>query len=100
MAILVFGAVRFPPENIAALRPHIKALVEATNKNDGCDLYEVAEDLFDPGLLRFSEIWPDQASFSRHISAPHIVPWREAGAKFGLIERSFKLFDGTNERPL
>jgi hypothetical protein len=52
--------------------PHLRTLVDSTYQNDGCIAYGVAEDPFDPGLIRFSELWPDDESLTRHLQAPHI----------------------------
>lgn len=98
--IAVFGILRVQPDDVAKLKPAMKVLAEATRKNDGCFFYDIAEDVFEPGLLRFSELWPDQASFDGHIKAPHILPWREAVSKVKVIDRKFELFDATNGRPL
>jgi quinol monooxygenase YgiN len=77
--IAVFGYLRFPPEQMPVVLPHLRTLVDSTYQNDGCIAYDVAEDPFDPGLIRFSELWPDDESLTRHLQAPHIEPWR-AGA--------------------
>lgn len=91
--VAVLGVLRFPPNQIAVVRPHLKALVETTYEKDGCLAYDVAEDPFDPGLLRFSELWPDHESLVRHLQAPHIEPWRAAARACGLIERKFTAYD-------
>jgi quinol monooxygenase YgiN len=96
--VAVFGILRFPSERIADVLPHLRALVEATYNNDGCLAYDVAEDPFDPGLIRFSELWPDQASLNRHLQAPHIEPWRAAANKCGLLERSFTAYEIADSR--
>ncbi|HVY86962.1 MAG TPA: putative quinol monooxygenase [Caulobacterales bacterium] len=100
MRVAVFGQMRFPPEQRAAILPHLKTLIEATRRNDGCIAYDVAEDVLDPGLFRFSELWPDQETLSGHMKAPHIPPWREACLTCGIIERTFAVYDATNERGL
>ncbi|MCB1874792.1 MAG: antibiotic biosynthesis monooxygenase [Chromatiales bacterium] len=91
--VAVFGTLRFPPENIEALLPHLKQLVETTYAQDGCISYYVGEDPFDPGLIRFSELWPDRESLNRHLQAPHIEPWRVATRACGLMERVFHSYD-------
>lgn len=91
--VAVFGILRFPPDKLPALRPQLKQLVAATRRHDGCVAYEVAEDLFEPGLLRFSELWPDRAALERHLKAPHIAPWRKAARACGLLERKFTAYD-------
>ena len=98
--VVVLGTFRFPPEKIAEALPHLKALVDATRMNDGCLAYDVAEDLFDRGLIRMSELWPDHESLEKHLQAPHIEPWRKAVVELGLIERDFTVFDLSNAKKL
>jgi len=98
MPVVVIGHLRFPAVSMDRVRPHLRALVEATRQKDGCIAYDVGEDIFEPGLLRFSELWPDQHSLDRHLAAPHIAPWRAICAEAGLLERHFAAYDGGGER--
>jgi len=97
--VAVFGTLRFPPEKIAEVLSHLRKLVDATYQNDGCIAYDVAEDPFDPGLIRFSELWPDRESLNQHLQAPHIEPWRAAAKSCGLIDRTFNSYD-INSKPI
>ncbi|QLG88622.1 antibiotic biosynthesis monooxygenase [Chitinibacter bivalviorum] len=90
--VAVFGYLRFPPEKLVLVRPHLKVLVEATYQHDGCIAYDVAEDLFDPGLIRFSELWPSANALQQHLVAPHIEPWRVAARACGLLDRKFTAY--------
>jgi quinol monooxygenase YgiN len=96
--VAVFGTLRFPPERIDELLPHLRTLVETTRKNDGCIAYDVAEDLLDPGLIRFSELWPNHESLAKHLQAPHIEPWRAVARSCGLMERKFTAYDIAGSR--
>lgn len=98
--IAVIGSMRFPPEDIEALLPHVQTLVRETNAHDGCIAYDVGQDVLDPRLLRFSEVWPDQASLDRHIAAPHIAPWRQACQDHGILDRNFAVYDIGEARSL
>jgi quinol monooxygenase YgiN len=98
--VAVFGTLRFPPERLVDVLPHLKVLVDTTYREDGCLAYDVAEDPFDPGLIRFSELWPDHASLERHLKAPHIEPWRAAARACGLISRQFTAYDIGGARPV
>ena len=98
MTVVVIGSMRVAPEQVEAIRPHLRVLVETTRRDDGCLAYDVAEDLLDPGLFRVSEVWPDQASLDAHGAAPHIAPWREAAAACGLHDRQFAIYDAINPR--
>ena len=98
--IVVFGILRFPPGRLAEVRPHLRTLVEITIQSDGCIAYDVAEDPFDPGLIRFSELWPDHESLANHLNATHIEPWRAAARRCGLMERKFTAYDVAGSRPV
>jgi quinol monooxygenase YgiN len=98
--VAVFGFLRFPPDQMAAVRPHLRALIEATYRQDNCIAYDVGEDPFDAGLIRFSELWPDHDTLSRHLTAPHIEPWRLIARRCGLIERKFVAYDIGGARPV
>jgi quinol monooxygenase YgiN len=100
MTIVVLGTLRFPPASMAAVLPHLRELVETTRARDGCIAYDVAEDPFDPGLIRFSELWPDMASLEAHLKAPHIEPWRVAARGAGLMSRSFTAYEAANPKPV
>ncbi len=91
--VAVFGTLRFPADRIESLIPHLREFVSKTQELDGCILYEVAEDPFDKGLIRFSELWPDRESLMQHLIAPHIEPWRNAAREHGLLERDFNSYD-------
>ncbi len=91
--VAVIGSLKFPPEKMAEVLPHLRLLVETTRTMDKCIAYDVALDPFDQGLIRFSELWPDHAALARHLAAPHIEPWRAVVRQCGLIERSFTAYD-------
>jgi quinol monooxygenase YgiN len=98
--VAVLGTLRFSPDRIPELLPHLRALVDATREHDGCIAYDVALDPFDPGLIRFSELWPDQASLDSHQRAPHLEPWRAAVRAVGVLAREFTVYDLAASRAL
>jgi len=96
--VAVFGILRFPPEKVTEVLPHLKTLVDATYKNDGCIAYDVAHDPFDLGFIRFVELWPSQESLDHHLQAPYIEPWRVAARRCGLLERNFTAYEVVESR--
>ena len=90
--VAVFGTLRFPADRVAEVLPHLETLVEASYRNDGSIAYDVGEDPFDRGLIRFAELWPDRESLEGHLQAPHIGPWRQAARACGLLERKFTAY--------
>ena len=96
--VAVFGFLRFPAEAIASVWPHLNTVVEATRSLDGCIGYDVAEYLYEPGLIRFSELWPSQEALDAHLAAKKITPWREAARAHGLMDRQFTAYAITAAR--
>lgn len=93
MRVAVLGVLRFAPSQVREILPYLRALVEATRALDGCIAYDVAEDAFDPGLIRFSELWPSRETLEAHMQAPHIGAWRDAAKACGVLERRFVAFE-------
>lgn len=96
--VAVFGILRFPPEAMPRVLPHLAVFVSATRANDGCIAYDVAQDISEPGLIRFAELWPSQESLDAHLRAPHIIPWRAAAKENGLLERKFTAYEISGAR--
>ncbi len=95
--IFVIGSARYPASVMGQLRPHMAAVIEATRAEDGCLYYAFGEDVTDPGLLRISEVWRDQAALDRHFTTPHMTQWKAARAALGAGERNLMLYKGTGE---
>ena len=100
MKVIVAGTVRVPPENIERLRLHMHAMLAASRAEDGCETYSYGFDAKDEGLVRVFEIWRDQAAIEAHFKAPHMAPWRAAGAELGVFERNLSLYEVVSERAL
>jgi quinol monooxygenase YgiN len=98
--LLIVGTVRLPPENLAAARPAMRRMVEASRAEEGCLLYVYAEDLFDPGLIHVKEMWTDQAALYRHFEAPHLREWRACWDPLGIGHRDLKLYEVGDPRPI
>lgn len=76
-----------PPERVAEIVPHVRALVEASRGEEACIAYQVGVDVQDPGVLRVSELWADAAALARHVQQAHIAQWHAAQQLCGIIER-------------
>ena len=100
MTLIIAGTVRVPPENIAAFRPHMLAMLGASQAEDGCHEYSYAVDVADPGLIRIFEAWRDQAALDAHFQTPHMATWRSHWPAFGVSDRKLFAYETASERPL
>ena len=100
MTVVILGTVRLPPERVDDARPHMAAMVAASRAEDGCLAYAYGEDVLEPGLIRVSEIWRDQAALDRHAQSAHIQTWRAAVSGLGLHDRQLVAYDAGASRPI
>jgi quinol monooxygenase YgiN len=98
VSLIVAGTYRLPAENVPALQPHAAAMVAASRAEGGCIEYAHAADVSEPGLMRFFEIWRDQAALDAHAKAPHMAVWRAAGDGLGVHDRRIFAYDIAAER--
>ena len=85
--IVVIGTIRAPVDAMEKLRAPMAAVVAASRAEDGCIDYAYGWDVLDPGLIRVSEVWRDQAALDRHVKTPHMDPWRAVRTELGVGER-------------
>lgn len=100
MSLIVAGTIRLPAENLPALRPHMRAMVEASRAEDGCIQYAYGEDVLEPGLIRVFELWRDQAALDTHFKSPHIAAWRSQWPALGVGDRRLTLYEAGAGRQL
>jgi len=91
--IVMTGSFRVPLEKLEAARPHMVAVVKATQAERGCLHYSYGEDITDPGLIHVTERWTSHEMLEAHRAAPHLAEWRALLPKLGAYERNLRLFD-------
>lgn len=98
MSIIVAGTYRVPPENLAALRPHMSTVIAATRAEAGCVSYAYAEDIEEAGLIHVFEEWVDQAALDAHFVSAHMKAWQEVRAGYGLYDRNISVYEIASRR--
>ena len=100
MTVVILGTVRLPPERLGDARAHMAAMVAASRAEDGCLAYAYGEDVLEPGLIRVSEVWRDQAALGAHAQSAHMRVWRAAAGELGLHDRQLVAYDAGAPRPI
>lgn len=98
--IVIAGHYRFPPEQLAAIQPAMARMIEASRAEPGCVHYAFAHDVIEPGMIRVSEAWVDQAAFDAHAASAHMAQWRADSAAHGIHDRTITAYDVTGSRSL
>ena len=98
--IIVTGELRIAPANMERLRPHMRTVIEANRKEDGCLLFAYGEDVLEPGVIRIVEHWRDWPALAAHDKAAHVVAWRAVLKEVGVLGRDLVAHEGVNGRPI
>ena len=98
--LIVAGTVRVPAANLDGLRPHMAAMMAASQAEAGCLGYSYGEDVTEPGLIHVFERWEGQAALDAHFKTPHMAAWRAAWPSFGVSDRNLFAYEVASERQL
>jgi quinol monooxygenase YgiN len=98
--IVLTGTIRIPADKLDQARPLMKAVIEATRREDGCLSYSFGEDVLEPGLIVIAEAWRDQACLGAHLASAHFAAWREANAALGVSDRQLTVYEAVSSKPL
>jgi quinol monooxygenase YgiN len=100
VSLIVAGTIQVPPASLDGLRPHMAAMMAASQTEDGCLDYNYAEDVTEPGLIHVFERWRDQAALDAHFKTDHMASWRGAWPCFGVSDRRLFAYEVASERAL
>ena len=76
--IVVNARIDTTPEAVEAMREAIVAMQAASLAEDGCEDYNFAVELADPGAIRLTERWTSKEALAAHFQAPHMAEFQAA----------------------
>lgn len=97
MSYVVAATYVAKPESVDELKAHLRAMVEPTNDEEGCEEYRVVNSNEDPLTFLLFEVYRDEEAFQAHASSEHFDAHIRNGA-WGLLESRSVLF-GTPLEP-
>ena len=97
---LIIGTFRLPAQGLNAARDAMQAMVAASRAEDGCLMYAYAEDVLQPGLIRVTELWRDQACLDAHFVTPHMKAWQAARTELGFHDRKITIYEVAGSREI
>ena len=98
--IIVMGYAKLAAGQLDGLDEAMRAQVEATRGEDGCEHYSFARDVIDPDTLMIAERWRDQAAIDAHFKSPHMAAFNEALAAATIEAISVKAYENGEVRTL
>ena len=80
-ALVLFVELEIQADRLDVARPLMLANARAARETEpGCLQFDVIEDPDNPSLVRFYEVYKDQAAFEAHQQTAHFKAWMEQGA--------------------
>ena len=98
--IVIAGFYRFPLDQLDAVKPAMARMIGLSRAEPGCGHYAFSEDIVEPGLIRVSESWEDEAALKAHATSAHMAEWRASSAAHGIYDRTITAYDVSGSRSL
>jgi len=98
--LVIMGTVRIPAGALDVARPAMAAMLTASRAEDGCLVYNYAQDVLDPCVIHVSERWRDRAALDAHFATPHMAAWRAQFGAIGITDRDLTLYDSDDGQPI
>ncbi|MFZ4070545.1 MAG: putative quinol monooxygenase [Caulobacterales bacterium] len=98
--IVVRGYARLHPDDMAAARAIASWMVTETRRENGCIDYAFAEDLLEPGLIRVSELYRDEAALALHLGSPLMARFNAELGKLRVLGVKVVAYTAAGERVL
>ena len=65
-------------DKIDFVKSELLKLLEPSRNDEGCVLYELHQDMEDPSIFMFYEIWETEALWKAHDFTPHVMAFKKA----------------------
>ncbi len=98
--IIVMGYAQAAPGEIDRIYDGLKAMVAATNAEEGCDHYGFSRDLGDPDRMIISERWRDQSALDAHFASAHMATFNALLGTIKMIDVSVRAYENGEMRVL
>ena len=76
--IVVNARIQTSPEAVDAMRAAMIAMQTASQAEDGCEDYNFAVELAEPGVIRITERWTSREALIAHFQTPHMAEFLAA----------------------
>jgi quinol monooxygenase YgiN len=89
---LIEGWIKLATGEFDKVAEQARAMVTATNQEDGCIHYSFARDIADPDLIRISERWTSEAAMAAHTASTHMAEFNRTMGSVKLEGADLRLY--------
>lgn len=83
--LAIIARLEFEAADIPAFVAAAKPLIDKTLAEEGCELYAMATDIKDPGVVWISEQWASQETLSAHLASVHIADFLQTISTLNML---------------
>jgi quinol monooxygenase YgiN len=98
--IAILGQFDIHPDDVSAAADLMLAMMNETNKEQGCRQYAYSRDLSNPHRFQLSELWEDGDALAAHFRAGHMATYRAGMGKLRVQSRTVKRYEVTSAEDL
>jgi quinol monooxygenase YgiN len=98
--LLIEGWLKLATGEFDKVADQARAMVTATNAEDGCMHYSFSRDIADPDLIRISERWASQEALGAHMASPHMAEFNKAMGSVTREAADLRLYSAEEVRKL
>lgn len=78
MHINITAVIKSLPDKADEMKAILEELAVESNKEEACLQYDLHQDIDEPNVFIFHEIWKDNASLDVHNNSAHVLKFKEA----------------------
>ena len=98
--LAIIARLEFSPGDMPAFIEAAKPLIDQTLVEEGCELYAMAVDIKDPGVVWISEQWASQETLNAHLASPHIAGFMEKISGLNMLGMDARQYEVTSVGPV
>jgi quinol monooxygenase YgiN len=95
-SIVILGQFDIHPDDVSAAAELMLAMMNETNREQGCHQYAYSRDLSNPNRFQLSELWENSEALAAHFRADHMATYRVGMGKLRVESRRVKRYEVTS----
>ncbi|MFN2328382.1 MAG: putative quinol monooxygenase [Chromatocurvus sp.] len=98
--LAIIAKLEFTPADMPAFMEAAKPLIHQTRVEEGCELYAMATDIDEPGVVWISEQWSSLETLNAHLASPHIAGFMEKIATLNMLNIDARQYEVSSVGPV
>lgn len=98
--LAIIARLEFTPDDIPAFMEAARPLIDQTRAEEGCELYAMATDIKDPGVVWISEQWVSLETLNAHLASPHIAAFMEKISALTMLDMDARQYEVSSVGPV